>query len=186
MARKGRPRKQGDRHKCGKLKTAYDHGTDRVKALRDRYSTDYTTALGRAYRAGLLGDTADERYQGAKRFMRVYSRVIGGRPYRCPLDQTPRGSNIIDFTITDQDQRDHDWLHAAMNSLDNAGVRPYLDQLILDLYHDTDPHWLGRLLNGGKHPADMMVLKAAIQALDIIAMPSRTAGIVSAQWNEVA
>lgn len=182
MAKRGRPRKQGERHKCGKLKTAYDRGTDRIRALRDRYDVHYSTALGRAYKAGLLGDTADDRYQGAKRFMRVYSKVIGGQAYRCPLDQTPRGSETIDFTITEQDQRDHDWLHAAMNSLDVAGVRPYLDQLIHDTYHDHDPPWLARLLKNGKSPADLMVLKAAIQALDILSPKGKASSIVSMHW----
>jgi hypothetical protein len=186
MARKGRPRKEGHRHKCGKLRAVHDKGTDRIKAMKDRYGTHYNSALGRAFASDLLGDTAQERYQGAKRFMRIYARVIGGQAYRCPLDQTPRGSESIDFTITEQDRRDHDWLHAAMNSLDVAGLRPWLDQLISPIYIDADPPWLSRLLHGRRDPADTMVLNAAIKALDILAPPARATGIVSAHWNEAA
>ena len=39
------------------------------------------------------------------------------------------------------------------------------------------PAWLDRLLRGGKDPADQMVLKAAVDALDIIAPEIRMPGI---------
>jgi hypothetical protein len=181
MAKAGRRRKTGERHRCGKLRETFDHGSERVQAMRGLYGTHYSTALGRAYAAGLLGDPAValDRYQGGKKFVRVYTRCIGGQAYRCPLDQTPRGSNTIDFEATEQEQRDHDWLHAAMDSLDVAGVRPYLDQLITREHTDQGPAWLDALLRGGKHPADRILLDAAIRALDILAPARRAVGIVS-------
>lgn len=194
MAKRGRPSKSGQRTKGGRLKRdgyaapSFDKGTQRVQSMRERYGTHYSTALGRAYAAGLLGEPsiALDRYQGGKRFVRVYTRVIGGQPYHCPLDQTPRGAESMEFADPERDQREHDWLHAAMNSLDVAGVRPWLDQLISVLYVDHDPPWLARLLHGGKDPADRMVLNAAIQALDILAPAPVVQGIVSATWDQAA
>lgn len=182
MAKRGRKRKEGDRYASGKLRPVHDKGNQRVQDQREKYGTHYNTALGRAYAAGLLGDATEalDRYQGGKRFVRVYSRCIGGEAYRCPLDQTPRGSNIIDFEATDQDKIDHDWLHAAMDALDVAGCRPWLDQLIHRIHTDMGPPWLDRLLDGGKDPADQMLLNAALRALDIVAPPRRAMRILVA------
>ena len=186
-AKRGRKLKEGDRYKGGKLRQTYDKGTERAQAMTARYGTHYSTALGRAYAAGLLGEPQEalDRYQAGKRFVRIYSRCIGGSPYRCPLDQTPRGSNVIDFEATEQDQRDHDWLHEAMTLMDKAGVRPWLDQLITACHTDHGPAWLDRILHGGKHPADAMMLKAAVEALDILAPHRRPRGIVSATWPDL-
>jgi len=190
MGRRGRPRKQGKRHPNGRLvhETTYDKGSEWVQAQRSKYQTHYNTALGRAYAAGLLSEDADlalDLYQGGKRFARVYNRVIGGETYRCPLDRTPRGS-LGEIEASEQEARDHAWLFAAMTSLDNAGCRPWLDQLIARSHTDLGPPWLDRLLAGGKDPADQMVLKAAIAALDILAPPRKDVGIRSAHYDEAA
>jgi hypothetical protein len=177
----GRKRKAGDRHRCGKLKRqpnapGFDKGSDWVQERRARFGVHYCTALGRAYAAGLLGDNADDRYMGGKQFIRVYQAIIGGEAYRSPLDDTPRGSSDhADYV----NPRDHDWLFAAMDALDVAGVRPYLDQLIARSHTDHGPPWLDALLAGGKHPADLMLLKAACKALDILAPERRPMQIVA-------
>lgn len=188
---KGRPRKQGKRHPGGKLVQAvtYDKGSDWVQGQRDKYQTHYNTALGRAFAAGLLGEdqaVALDRYQGGKRFVRVYSRCIGGQAYRCALDRTPVGAESIEYADHERDRREHDWLHAAMNSMDDAGCRPYFDQLITRAHTDHGPPWLDRMLNGGKDPADAMVLKAAICALDILAPPRQASRIVSQHYEDAA
>ena len=189
MARKGRPRKTGKRHPNGKLVHVerFDRGSDWVQSRVQLYGTHYNTALGRAYAGGLLGDEAEaqDRYMGGKRFARVYNRVCGGETYRCPLDRSPRGS-VSEVEASEFDGQDRDWLFAAMDSLDVAGVRPWLDQLISRGHTDHGPAWLDRLLTGGKDPADTMVLKAAIIALDIVAPARKDAGIRVAYWNEAA
>jgi hypothetical protein len=183
MARKGRPRKQGKRHPNGRLahEATFDRGSEWVQAQQAKYQTHYSTALGRAYAGGLLGEEQEalDRYMGGKRFARVYNRVVGGETYRSPLDRTPRGSET-ETEARENDQRDHDWLFAIMASLDDGGLRPWLDQLITRVNTDYGPTWLDRLLNGGKDPCDMIVLKAAIQALDVVA-PAR-----KAHWDEAA
>lgn len=187
MGRKGRPSKPGKRHACGKRvqDVTFDKGSDWVQAQRAKYQTHYNTALGRAYAGGLLGDDqsqADDRYIGGKRFARVYNRIIGGETYRCPLDRTPRGS-LTELESTEQDQSDRDWLWAAMDSLDNAGARPWLDQLLTREHTDHGPAWLDRLLAGHKDPADRMVLKAALAALDVVAPARRDMGIRVERWE---
>jgi len=188
MAR-GRPRKTGKRHPKGKLVQVerFDRGSEWVQAQHAKYGTHYNTALGRAYAAGLLGNEtqAQDRYQGGKRFARVYNRVIGGETYRCPLDRTPRGS-LGEIEASEQEQWDHDWLFAAMTSLDNAGLRPWLDQLLARSHTDYGPAWLDRLLSGGKDPADRMLLKAAVDGLDVVAPARKDVGIRVARWDEAA
>lgn len=187
MGRRGRPSKPGKRYPNGRRvhEPSYDKGSDWVQAMKAKYQTHYNTALGRAYAAGLLADdqaTADDRYTGGKRFARIYNRIIGGETYRCPLDRSPRGS-LTELETTEQDIRDKDWLFAAMDALDASGVRPYLDQFLARSHTDTGPLWLDRLLAGHKDPADLMLLKAAIGALDIVAPPRKEVGIRVEWWD---
>jgi hypothetical protein len=188
--RKGRPSKPGKRHPGGQLvhEPQIVKGSDWVQAQQAKYQTHYNTALGRAYAAGLLADNQDialDRYQGGKRFARVHNRVCGGETYRCPLDRTPRGSESPVETF-EHDKRDRDWLFAAMDSMDVLGVRPYLDQLITRAHTDRGPAWLDRLLAGGKDPADRMLLKAAIQALEVVAPARKEVGILVERWDDAA
>lgn len=188
MARRGRPKKRNvKRHACGKVVQAitHDKGSEWVQGRRAKYGTHYSTALGRAYAAGLLGDdaqNADDRYIAGKRFARIYNRVIGGETYRCALDVSPRGGLTV-VEISEHDQRDRDWLFQKMKELDATGTRPWLDQLLSRLYTDTGPYWLDNLLAGGKHPADQMVLRSAIAALDVLAPPRQPGKILVAQYG---
>lgn len=185
MNKRGRPRKSGKRTAGDRLKRdnyptpVFDKGSDWVRAMQDRYGTHYNTALGRAYAGGLLGDGTEalNRYQASKKFVRLYGRFIGGSAYTCPLDDTPRGGNVVELHVSEEQENDHRWLMSAMDSMDIAGCRPYFDQLISVLNVDSGPYWLDSLLAGGKHPADIAVLKAAIQAMDIIAPEERPRGI---------
>lgn len=188
MAR-GRPRKSGKRHPGGKLVQVerFDRGSDWVQGQQAKYQTHYNSALGRAYAGHLLGDEAEaqDRYMGGKRFARIYNRVIGGETYRCPLDRTPRGSET-ETEARENDQRDHDWLFAAMRSLDDGGLRMWLDQLLTRAHTDDGPAWLTRLLDGGRDPCDLVILKAALKALDIVAPVRREVTIVSQRWDDAA
>lgn len=185
MGRRGRPRKAGRRTKGDRLARDNYAEPDRippsewVKAQYARFGQDYCWALGRAYAAGLLGEgvEAKSRFDAAKRFVRLYRRFIGGDAYTCPLDSSPRGGNVVELYVSDHQKDDHKWLFTAMDAMDVAGVRPYFDALITTLNTDSGPFWLDALLNGGKHPADRMLLQAAIRALDIIAPEVRPMGI---------
>lgn len=180
---KGRKRKQGNRTKSGQLSRAgmphRDKGNPKVEVLRERFGTDYGSALGRAYSAGLLGRGQDgiDRYYEGKRFARIYAKVLD-RSYRCALDTTPRaGVTIIDG---EHDLYEQEWLLDMTRRLDRAGLRPWLDQLLSPVWHDAGPVWLDRLLQGGKHKGDLVVLNSALAALDLITPKRKPMGILAA------
>ena len=180
---KGRKRKTGPRTKSGALSRAgqsrVDRGTERIQAMRDKFGDHYNSAIGRAFASGLLGNGPEalDRYQEGKRFARVYTKLIA-RSYRCPLNDTPRGGAIeIDH---EREQLEQDWLFTAMDKLDREGLRPWLDQLVSPIYTDAGPYWLEAILKGGKHPADLMLLKTAIKALDAITPQRKPMGILVA------
>lgn len=171
---KGRMAKSGKRTKSGRLKRdsyappLFIKGSEWVQSMVDRYGQDYNTALGRAYAAGLLGDgdKAKMRYDIGKKLARLYKRTIGGDSYTCPLDDSPRGG-LVD--IWEDDGSQQRWLFQALDTIDDMGFRPFVDQLITSIHTDSGPHWLDRLLSGNKHPVNLARLQAAIQALDAIA-----------------
>lgn len=191
MARRGRPSKAGKRHPNGRRvhEAGFDKGSEWVQARREKYQTHYSTALGRAYAAGLLAEDADvalDRYQAGKRFARVYNRIVGGEIYRCALDRSPRGCAVVpsDADALEREVRDQEWLFASMSALDAAGCRPYFDQLIAVSHTDHGPAWLDRMLAGGRDPCDKMLLEAAVNALDILAPARKIGSIVAAQYGD--
>lgn len=213
MAR-GRPAKSGKRTKSGRLKrNSYEIRLERpspwVAEQQKRFGVHYCWALGRAYAAGLLGEgtVALSRYQAAKRFVRLYQRFLGGSAYTCPLDNSPRGGNVVSLHVSEHQEGDRQWLKAAMDSMDLAGCRPYFDQLVSVVNIDRGPHWLDSMVStidwnlalpelntqrrqAGKpalqrkdyHHGDQAILAAAIQALDIIAPEEKPARILVAHY----
>lgn len=173
MAR-GRPRKQGKRHKCGKLKVPAQPNVVRpsewVSDQVHRFGQDYNSALGRAFAAGLLGEgtQAKDRYDTARKFIALYGRVIGRDRYRCGLDQSPRGMDH-EHEPSQRDIDDQEWLLVNLTRIDNSGCRPFFDQLTSHRFTDYGPPWLDRLLNTQhKDRRDMIVMDAAIRAIDAI------------------
>jgi hypothetical protein len=188
VSRSGRKSKPGKRYPNGKRKiptVTYDRGSEWVQGQRKRYGEHYGSALGRAFAAGLLGEDAQRLFDAGKHFVRTYNRILGGPGYRCALDDTPRGGNLALVEDHDPDRQEWEvkqqrWLYAIMDSLDVDGSRPWLDQLIHTNYIDHGPLWLDRLLAGGKDPADLMFLKAAMRALDVIAPEKQKSRILAA------
>lgn len=215
--RRGRPSKAGKRAPSGQLsragqpkgETLAGQPSAWVKAQRDRFGVHYCWALGRAYAAGLLGDGPEalNRYQAAKKFVRLYQRFLGGSSYTCPLDNSPRGGNVISLDVPEHQERDRKWLDDAIDAMDVSGSRPYFDQLISIVNVDRGPHWVDSMISvldwndglpainaglrkAGKptlatrqyHPADQMILAAAIQALDIIAPAEKPRQILAAYY----
>jgi len=166
MARRGRPRKGGRRTKADKpIRTAtIVKGNDRAEAIKSRYGIEGSDPLGRAYIAGLLGEgnRAKERLDMGRKFARVHRAVIPGHSYRCALDTSPR--SVLTFQTPKQRDEEH-WLRASLPLLDNA-LRPFFDQLVLPANPDNNPHWLESLLSSYKDHRDVMILDAALKALD--------------------
>ena len=186
MARAGRKQKPGKRAKSGRPSRAghvpaLDRGSEWVQQQRERYGTNYNTALGRAFAAGLLGDETEalDRYTNAKRFARLYTLHISQDRYRCALDRSPRGMSVEpDLAQLEYQQDQQRWLFWAMDVIDATGCRPFVDQLLAVRFVDRGPYWLDNLLAGGRDPADVAVLKAAIKGIDAI-VPVRVARIVA-------
>lgn len=213
MARRGRPRKAGKRHPCGKR---VQNGNDQPSIVQPsawvatqvkRYGQHYCWALGRAYASGLIGEgiEAKGRLQGGVRFARLHSLFFGSDVYTCPLDDSPRGSNVVSLDVDEYQERNREWLRMASIAMENSGTRPYVEQLISSMHTDTGPDWLDRLLDviqwnenlpslnaqlrrTGKDAVkrkdydtrDVELLTAAVRGLDIVAPPVHDMGILAA------
>lgn len=172
MARAGRKSKPGKRYPSGKriIAPALVKPSEWVAEQVKRYGQHYCWPMGRAYAAGLIGagDEAKSRLQAAQKFVRLYRLFFGGDAYTCPLDDSPRGTNTVLLTVSDNQERNREWLRQAMRDMDIVGVRPYFDQLITRQHIDTGPEWLDRLLAKRDDLRDRIILEAATKALDII------------------
>lgn len=144
--------------------------SDWVAEQYRRFGSYYNSAIGRAYASGLLGDgnQAKDRYDKARKFASLYRRMIGGDRYRCALDNSPRGGSG-EYSPTQQEADDQQWLIINMARIDLIGTRPFFDQLISHRFTDYGPSWLDAILSA-KNPdrRDTMVLDAAIMAIDAI------------------
>ena len=173
---KGRKRKTGKRTPSGSLSRAGKprgpsivQPSDWVANQRRLYGEHYSTAIGRAFAVGLLGEgnAAKDRLPAALRFASLYRRALGGDRYRCALSDAPRGSDGIEATQRDAD--DQEWMLVNMGRMDRTGGRPFFDQLISRSYTDVGPAWLDSLLHDAKRDRrDMMVMNAAIAAIDAL------------------
>lgn len=128
---------------------SFDRGTPRIQELRARFDVHYSSALGRAYASGLLGEgqEANDRYDAGKQLARVRQRYFGHRSIRCPLDTSPRGLGPTILTDREVEQacKDKAWLEEIQSKMDR-GCAPYLDQLLSDIHSDAGPSWLDDLL----------------------------------------
>lgn len=172
MGSPGRKRKAGRRAQSNRPSRAgaaspFDYGTERVAGLKLRFGDHYSTALGRAFASGLLGDGSDakERLDIGNRFGSLYRRLLGGDRYRCALNDNPRGGSSWD---NPREPEETAWLLDAIDRANRSGGRPFLDQLLSREYTDHGPVWLDRLL-AVKDRRDDIVLNAAIRAIDFIA-----------------
>ncbi len=182
MARRGRKAKQAQkRYANGRIvpnrypQPAYDKGSEWVQQRRERFGEHYSSALGRAYASGLLGDDAQakNRLDTGKRFSALYSVFIEQGRYGCPLGREQRstgtGDEIRGIAASMDAQK---WLFDAMDDLDRDNLRCWLDNLLSEEFHDRGPVFLDRLLMGGRDPYDRAVLAKCIEALDCIATPA--------------
>lgn len=204
MARRGRPRKAGKRYPGGKLVPSVVRPSEWVDAQVKRYGQHYCWALGRAYASGLLGaEEAKDRLQGATRFVRLHQLFFGANAYACPLDDTPRGGNVVHLEVTERQKHNRDWLRRVGSQMERDGTRPYAEQLISALHTDTGPDWLDRMLDVvewnaclpelnkqlkakgleprkamATDPRDQMFMDAALKALDVMAPSTKPLGIL--------
>ena len=176
MARAGRKRKNvAKREKNGRASRAgldrFDKGTEWVQQQRARFGEYYSSAIGRAFAAGLLGEgnEAKDRFDKARRFAALYARMIGQDSYRCALDNSPRGGDSGEYVPTQQEADSQEWLIVNMTRMDLTGCRSFFDQLTARRFTDYGPDWLDRILDAKrKDRRDTIILDAAIKAIDAI------------------
>lgn len=182
MARAGRKRKSGiKREKNGRMqRTAemrYDRGTERAQAMQVLYGPDGADAIGRAFRAGLLGEGS-----GAKAMLDM-ARSISGAYWQayetgaitCTLgDRTGGTVTSIDHARV---KRREEWLNECLDIVNAMGrdVRHAFHQLVIDVHPDHGPPWLDRLCFAQRstamviEPMDQRHLRAALDALETLA-----------------
>lgn len=172
MAR-GRPRKQGRRDKSGKLRPIImpDRGNDRTAAKREKFGTDGADAIGRAYRAGLLGEDGQALMRAARDVYRTYWSTFGVGKVNCPLGDRGGGSGRMG------EKRTEDWLNRKLADIGpvGGGIRSAFDQLVLDDHFDYGPDWLDFLIMCKEsRPSDPLPeipkakLDLAVEALQVI------------------
>lgn len=180
MAR-GRPRKSGKRTKSGRLSlTAAQRrvaGNDRAEEKKRLFGQEGVDAIGRAWRAGLLGEPTDARrlVDAARALSRSYKATFEhGRP-GCALNQD-RGGSGEGSEALDRQKR-------LLRQLLLLRHRPAsFDELVLHDHPDSGPHWLDRLIfarsRADRLPnhfrmvmagKDGQRMREALQALSIIA-----------------
>lgn len=166
MAR-GRPRKAGKRDSKGKLRPTRlrDNGNDKAATKKDRYGTDGWDAVGRAYRAGLLGENGQALMRGGRDMYRTYWPVYGVGKIGCPLGERSGGGTYLG------EKRTEDWLNRKLDAIGPVGSprRKVFDEIVLDDHFDEGPVWLDRLLDGEACKRSMETLATAVSLLEELA-----------------
>ena len=174
MGIRGRKPKAGKR-KNGRLVPLIDKGTERAQATVALFGTDGCDAVGRAYRAGFLGEgsEAKARLDAARKVAKIYWQAYATGRYKCPLADDTHGSGLIDH---EKVKRREQWLREVTDCVNRMGrdVRQAFDQLVIEPHPDSGPPWLDALLWDARRDAEpsranMAKLCRAMDALDIIA-----------------
>ena len=180
MAR-GRKRKQGKRTKSGQLSRAGQpnivKGNERAQAMQALYGQDGCDAIGRAYRAGLLGQGSDAKamLDTARRISNAYWAAYEVGPINCTLADRTGGEYSTE--AAENARRREEWLSGCMDAVKALGVhqRRFFGQLVVDVNPDHGPHCLDRLVFAHRtarmmiEPEDANALEWALEALAMIA-----------------
>lgn len=180
MARAGRKRKSGQREKNGRLKRVpelrYDKGTERAQAMQVLYGTDGCDAIGRAYRAGLLGEGTEAKalLDLARRISNLYWRAFETGAIRSAIADKTSGS-VVELDH-EKIKRQEQWLAQSLREIDGMGyaVRRAFNQLVIDVNPDHGPGWLDQLCyatrtKAAANPVDEAQLRKALSALEMLA-----------------
>lgn len=151
----------------------YDKGTDRAQAMQALYGQDGCDAIGRAYRAGLLGDGQDAKamLDTARRISNAYwANLAVGRLGSAIADKTSGGNSPVS---PEKAREREERLNEALTLANSFGrnSRRFFDDLCIDPNPDFGPLWLDRLLAAQNRkglfiePADANALDAALEVL---------------------
>jgi len=165
---KRKPRKE-------RLAIIVDRGTERAQAMQALYGEDGCDAIGRAYRAGLLGsgNEAKSLLDMARSIANAYWSAFAVGSIRSGIG----GQSFGDAGAVDHEKikRREEWLTASLRAVDAMGrpVRRAFDQLVIDVHPDCGPLWLDQLVFAERRqlPADIAhrsSLRAALDALEML------------------
>lgn len=178
MGRAGRKRKIAKRERNGRVQRIpelrYDKGTERAQAMQAIYGTDGCDALGRAYRAGLLGEGNEAKalLDLGRRIAGLYWRAFAtGRIVSAIADKTSGSVVELDHAKI---KRQEQWLTECLTIVDRMRVRRAFDALVIDVHPDHGPLWLDQLIharrtNHAADPVDEKRLREALDALETLA-----------------
>lgn len=175
MSTKGRKRKPGPRTKSGRLITPLDRGTERVQAMQALYGPDGCDAIGRAYRAGLLGEGNEAKalLDTARSISGAYWVAYEQGRYQCALGDRSFG-NVAHIDQAKVKRRE-EWLNECLTVVNRMGrdVRRAFDQLVIDVNADSGPAWLDAMIWHTKRKvpvpsAALVQFRKALDALEVL------------------
>lgn len=160
MAKGGAKRKQ---RKVRMPEDRRDAGTDAAQAKRAQFGTDGCDAIGRAYRAGLLGEDGQRLLQTGRSINRAYWAAYGQYGLSCTLGVRTGPANDDDNGLAREK-----WLNATIREIDGMGRghRKAFDSLCIDFHPDYGPDWLDRLIAKEPRQPDWSQLVKALEVLD--------------------
>lgn len=167
--KRGRKRKAGNRTASGQLSRAQIvKGNDRAEAKKERFGTNGSDAIGRAYERGLLGSGNDAKtmLDTAKAIYRAYWASYVNGPIRCTLADKTSGAAVENDS--ERERRQEDWLIRMIKTANRGGLpsRKLFDELVIDPQPDHGPVWLDRILSDQPTPqADWGRLSCALDTL---------------------
>ena len=141
MARTGRKRAPGrkrlpnGRQSRAGVVQLFDRGSEWVQKMREKYGQDYSSALGRAYAAGLLGDDDigkmryDDEKMAAAATRKRFARFNPDRPDK-PEENFGDGENRVrraamthgSQALLSALRRDHPHIVAQLTARTNGGI----------------------------------------------------------------
>lgn len=173
----GRKRKPGARTKSGRLITPLDRGTERVQAMQALYGPDGCDAIGRAYRAGLLGEGNEAKalLDTARAIASAYWVAYEQGRYQCALGDREHG-NVAPINQAAVKRRE-EWLTECIAVVNRMGrdVRRAFDQLVIDVNPDSGPAWLDATIwhEHRKLPVPLTAKSQMRRALDALEVLTR-------------
>jgi hypothetical protein len=110
------------------------------------YGPDGADAIGRAYRAGLLGEGNEAKalLDLARKVSNLYWRAYATGTYQCALADRTHGS-VADLNH-ERIKRGEEWLAESLAIVARMGIRSTFDQLVIDVNPDSGPDFLDRLI----------------------------------------
>lgn len=150
------------RKKVASLDDRRDAGTDAAQAKRAQFGTDGCDAIGRAYRAGLLGEDGQRLLQTGRSINRAYWAAYGQYGMSCTLGVRTGAANDDENSLSREK-----WLTATMRDIDEMGRehRRAFDSLCIDFHPDCGPIWLDNLIAKEPRQSDWSQLVKALEVL---------------------